>query len=761
MGRLRKRLVTGIAAGYGMLVTAFLCSAGATAAEPVRGQVYVVPPGDDVQFRLQERLIEAVPGDVIQLEAGRYQLQGQLDVVANNLTIRGRGSDKTILSFKGQTSGGQGIEATGNNFVIEGLAVEDTAGNAIKVLGARNVIFRDVRAEWTGPPSASNGAYGLYPVQCHNVLMENCSSFGASDAGLYVGQCHNVVVRACRAERNVAGIEIENTVHADVYENIATNNSGGILVFDLPGLQVKSGRDVRVFRNKIIKNNHPNFATPGSTVATVPPGTGAMVLATDRVEVFENQIEGNQTASLLVISYLALNTRINDETYDPIPEFISIHNNQIVDGGTQPQGALVEVLKPVFGERFPDMLWDGVVNPATGQTTLNIADNGSASFANFRLPELNEENLRSGKYSPQTDATGLVAKFDRWSGVELPAHDAPEPQASAAVTVYRSLPRKLSEFGLFQGELRRQEPAEGVVLYDLNAALFSDYTTKRRFIQLPAGKTIEYQELGVLKFPVGTVIAKTFSYPHDMRDPAKGERILETRIEVLKDTGWYGASYIWDGDQTDATLAIGGSETDVSWVHADGQTQKIRYQIPNANQCLTCHNQEKAFVPIGPTARNMNRSFPRGGKSGNQLQYLAESGLLHGMPSASQVSRWPSPDDSRSGTVAERARAWLDVNCAHCHSPLGTARTSGLDLRWDQADLGKVGFWKSPVAAGPGSGGRQYDIVPGKPDESIIMFRLESEDPSVMMPNLGRRLVHHEGVDLVRQWIESLPPDSK
>ncbi|MFO0426991.1 MAG: parallel beta-helix domain-containing protein [Planctomyces sp.] len=249
--------------------------------ESMTARTHQIAPGDNVQFELQARLIEAVPGDVIQLEAGRYVLNRQLDAVADNLTIRGQGGDQTILTFKDQTAGGQGIEATGNNFTLENLAIEDTAGNAVKILGAKNVTLRGVRVEWTGEPTSSNGAYGLYPVQCENVLIENCTSIGASDAGIYVGQCRNVVVRSCHAERNVAGIEIENTVDADVYGNVATNNTGGILVFDMAGLQLKAGSNVRVFRNKVTANNHRNFADPGGVVAAVPPGTGVMIMATD------------------------------------------------------------------------------------------------------------------------------------------------------------------------------------------------------------------------------------------------------------------------------------------------------------------------------------------------------------------------------------------------------------------------------------------------------------------------------------------------
>lgn len=730
-------------------------SATAPAAEPPASHVYVVPPGSDVQFRLQQRLIEAVPGDTIQLEAGRYELKHQLDVVADNITIRGRGSAKTILSFRGQTLGGQGLEATGNNLVLEGFAVEDTAGNAVKVLGARNVTFRDLRAEWTGPASSANGAYGLYPVQCHNVLMEDCSAFGASDAGLYVGQCEDVIVRRCRAERNVAGIEIENTIHADVYENLATNNSGGLLVFDLPGLQVKAGREVRVYRNRVIENNHPNFADPGSTVASVPSGTGVMVLAMDQVEVFENEIRKNQTASILLISYLALNARIHDPNYDPIPEQISVHDNQIAEGGTKPTGALADLLKPVFGDSLADILWDGVSRDPSRPATLRIRDNGDARFVNFKLQDLTEENVVAGKYAYDTNLSSVQADMKDWPPVTLAAHEPPTQNVRTAVEVYRSLPKKLSEWGLFQGDVRLQHPADDVILYDLNAALYSDDAEKRRFLRLPPGTQATFHPDTVFDFPVGTVIAKTFSYSHDQRNPSLGERLLETRIEFRRESGWYGAAYLWNEQQTDATLALGGSELDVEWIDANGKTQRLHYQVPNANQCITCHNQDKKFEPLGPTARNLHRALPGDPSQRNQLEYLAERGLLRGFTSLTNVERMPGVSDA-TNSVNDRARAWLDVNCAHCHRPTGTARTSGLDLRWSQKDASQLGLWKRPTAAGHGSGGRLYDIVPGKPDESILLYRLETDDPSARMPNLGRQLVPKEGVELVREWIAEM-----
>ena len=751
---------------------------GGASPAALESQVYSVAPGPDVLRKIQEHILDAVPGDVIQLEEGRYQLPRQLDIAVAGLTIRGRGPEQTVLSFKGQIDGGQGIEATGNDFLLESLAIEDTSGNAIKVLGAKNVTFRDVRVEWTGPPSHDNGAYGLYPVQCVNVLIEKCSVYGASDAGVYVGQSNGVVVRNCRAERNVAGIEIENTTSAEVYDNVATNNTGGLLVFDLPGLQVKKGKNVRVYHNDVVGNNHPNFADAGSVVAGVPQGTGVMVLATDDVEVFDNTIENHQTSNVLVISYLAVGKKIKDNTYDPISTRISVHDNRISQGGGNPQGELSRLLKTAIGRKFPDILWDGVTAEEDGPA-LSLKNNGAATFGNFDLRKLDLSNLLTGGYQYKTDITAHAADIAPLPVITLPPPGPLSRDLPAAVRFYRSMPRKLSAFGLFSGPLAAQVPAAGVVRYELNTALFSDYADKRRFIKLPPGTQMEYAGAGLLQFPVGAVMAKTFSYRHDFRDASLGERLLETRIEMRCEEGWFGASYLWNAEQTDAELALGGAEFDVQWIHDDGQARSTHYEVPNANQCLNCHAQDKQYQPIGPTARNLNRPLPTGeagisqdvlaqlqgairtAVEGSQLAYLSTAGMLHGLPAeaadVAAIGSVPSLADPHSGSVDGRARAWLNMNCAHCHNPTGTARTTGLDLSWNQDDLAKLGVWKSPVAAGHGAGGRKYDIVPGKPDDSVLMYRIESHDQSIMMPNVGRRLVQDEAVAVVREWIAGLP----
>ena len=262
-----------------------------------------------------------------------------------------------------------------------------------------------------------------------------------------------------------------------------------------------------------------------------------------------------------------------------------------------------------------------------------------------------------------------------------------------------------------------------------------------------------------MDFPEGTLIAKTFAYPIDRRDPSKGERLLETRIQVLQENKWHGYSYRWNEAQTEALLLLGGGEFDVSWIHHDGTRKSNRYEIPNANQCLSCHSQNKDYVPIGPTAMNLNRDMDFGKGKLNQLDYLATIHWLEKLPSPEKRRKMPIPEDSTTGSLDQRARAWLHVNCAHCHSPEGTARTSGLDLRSTQTEPGRFGVWKPPVAAGHGSGGREYDIVPGEADRSILLYRMQSQDPSIRMPNVARNLMPSEAVALIHEWISAMPKE--
>lgn len=363
--------------------------------------IHRINPGPNVQEEAQTALIKAKPGEVVEFGEGTFEFTRGLSLAVEGVTVRGKGMDKTILSFKKQDADAAGLLVTRGSFVLEDLTVEDTKKDGVKVSEVDGVVFRRVRAQWTGGDKETNGAYGLYPVLCKNVLIEDCVAIGASDAGIYVGQSRNVIVRRCRAERNVAGIEIENTTDADVYENVATNNAGGLLVFDLPGLQEKNGKRVRVHSNQVFANNHENFAPKGTTVAGVPPGMGMMVMATDQVEVFKNTIKDNQTCNLAVVSYHITDRKIEDKDkeYDPISESVYIHDNTFVGGGDKPEGDFGQLFKILLGQPVPDIIYDGVVNPAKlidGRLPSdlrlvlknNVKEGGEVGFANLKLAEL-------------------------------------------------------------------------------------------------------------------------------------------------------------------------------------------------------------------------------------------------------------------------------------------------------------------------------------------------------------------------------------
>lgn len=320
----------------------------------------------DYQKQLMQQLIMAQPGDLIEIPAGIHTINRSLSLKVDGVTLRGAGMDQSILSFKNQTQGAEGIIITGDDILLEGFAVEDAKGDAIKINECRNLIIREVRVEWTNGPDKENGAYGLYPVQCENVLIDGSVAIGASDAGIYVGQSDQVVVKNSRAEFNVAGIEIENTTNADVFDNVATNNTGGILVFNMPNLP-KPGAKTRVFNNQIFSNNTGNFAPEGTAVSSVPAGSGIVINSNDEVEIFANTIRDNATANIIISSFYAsgYSDRASTELFDPYPEAIFIYDNVFVGGGDSPDGIDLQALRIAkYGltGNLPDVLWDGYLN---------------------------------------------------------------------------------------------------------------------------------------------------------------------------------------------------------------------------------------------------------------------------------------------------------------------------------------------------------------------------------------------------------------
>ena len=363
---------------------------------------------------LRMRLMDASPGEVIEVPAGIFHFERSLSLRVDDVTLRGQGHAQSILSFRGQQAGAEGLLVNADGFTIEHLAIEDSRGDGLKVSEAERVTIRGVRVEWTGGPKTSNGAYGLYPVLTRNVLIEDSIAIGASDAGIYVGQSRDVVVRNNRAERNVAGIEIENTINADVYGNTATENTGGILVFNMPALS-QQGDAIRVYGNRVVGNNTGNFGAKGTPVASVPAGSGIVVNSNDGIEIFDNDIADNQTANIIISSVYS--TGYKDEqasdTFDPYPERIFVHGNRLSGGGDSPDGLDLKALKlALYGlrGRFPDVLFDGYVNPARAEGP-QICLRDVSGVVNADGP--------GGYRNPGTDAAAFDCVLPRLPAVEL------------------------------------------------------------------------------------------------------------------------------------------------------------------------------------------------------------------------------------------------------------------------------------------------------------------------------------------------------
>ena len=322
---------------------------------------WLISPSDNSQEEIQEALILAEPGDVIKLSEGFYELMHGLSLDVDDVSIIGAGEDKTILNFQNQVSSAQGLLVTSDRVLLKDFAIEDAKGDAVKSKGSDQISFINLRTEWTNGPDSNNGAYGIYPVESKKVLIDGCIAIGASDAGIYVGQSEQIIVRNTLAKFNVAGIEIENSYYADVYNNIATNNTGGILVFDLPNLPKQGGKFVRVFNNKSFNNNTSNFAPEGNIVGEVPSGTGLVIMANSHVEVFNNEFSDNSTIHIAVVSG---DLESGDENYYPHPKSIQIHNNSYSNVGYAPdieRGDLSKLLVEIADGEMPDVIWDGVL----------------------------------------------------------------------------------------------------------------------------------------------------------------------------------------------------------------------------------------------------------------------------------------------------------------------------------------------------------------------------------------------------------------
>ena len=352
----------------------------------------------NIEKELQTQFILAEPGDTVLIPEGFHSIKGTLSIEGkHDLVIRGAGMNKSILSFANQDEGAQGISITNSsNIILEDFSVRDSKGDAIKVQYVDGIVFRGVTAEWTGGPDPMNGAYGLYPVQCTNVLIEFSVAIGASDAGIYVGQSKDIVVRNSIAYHNVAGIEIENSINAEVYDNDAILNTGGILVFDLPDLVQKKGQNVHIYRNLIEENNIDNFAPPGNIVGKVLPGTGIMVLAAHNVHIYENTIRNNKSVGTGVVSYFITEEVLTDTSYNPYTSDIHIYQNSYEREIGLPtlDYEIGQLLAIKYGRTTPDIIYDGMQDPGV-TSGLCIQNNTKADFTNLDI----EHNFEKW-YSP-------------------------------------------------------------------------------------------------------------------------------------------------------------------------------------------------------------------------------------------------------------------------------------------------------------------------------------------------------------------------
>ncbi|MCJ9429850.1 right-handed parallel beta-helix repeat-containing protein [Kordiimonas sp. A6E486] len=397
-------------------------------------KVVQIAAGDNFEGRLQEALIMAEPGTTIEIGPGHFDMTGGLSIDVQGITLKGAGMDQTVFSYKGQTNGGEGLLVTSDGVRLEGFAIEDTPGDGIKTKGVDTVSMIGVRVEWTGGPSPNNGSYGLYPVQSKNVLIDGAVVKGASDAGIYVGQSQHIIVRNSRAEYNVAGIEIENCYFADVHDNVATHNTGGILAFDMPNLPQMGGHSIRIYHNRSVDNDTANFAPEGNIVGTVPMGTGIMVMANRDVEIFDNDIGGNATTNVLLASYPR---DFTDPTYIPMPRRIYIHDNRYGKAGYAPDKLAKTLIEPKTGLPLPDIIWDGVVNSfwaalfgPSAEDGIRIHEKKGTTFVNLQMAK---DHVLPWGASPDFDIEDYGGSFPGRAAVKLPQdQDAGAAGASAS-----------------------------------------------------------------------------------------------------------------------------------------------------------------------------------------------------------------------------------------------------------------------------------------------------------------------------------------
>lgn len=886
---------------------------------------WLITPGPDATRDALEAFIAAGPGDEIEFASGYFEMDTGL-VLQNgeNVTIRGAGRDDTVLNFRGSNTAEGILVSNTRGVTLRDMSVVDTPGDGIKVKGSDFVNFVDLRMLWSSAhlpvaannvpasmqwgcpddyqPSSSNGRYAIYPVESRHILVDGIEAIGASDAGIYVGQSDDVIVRNSRAAFNVAGFEIENTNRADQYDNLAECNTGGFLIFDLPGLS-QFGDGTRLFNNISRKNNLSNFAA-GGIVRAVPKGTGALILSYDRIEIFDNVFEDHQTANIIIASYELLGGD-GDRRMDYYPEGILIRDNVLKNAGYNPPLELtlenlqglpegeVEFLLPTL-VRLKNLglgahiVWDGLYDELDADCPYPLGSDGEpvpadefgkpqfrpgdpnpecrynahkfepdgarikpefwiciednefvagplvealgdllgpisgllkpigelvspARFLNFHGLELDPRLLRDNDMTPHQCSSTLgrtlaslppvsLAPYTPVDGGSMPPSEEQIVAACSADTgdainwpaLAFDCPN-LADYNLFTdaSDPRSTPRGERTLPYDLTTPLFSDYSVKYRTVFLPPDGQARWRDLDdgtqeTLLFPVGTVISKTFAFPNGSDEDVVETRLLIKRANADGSFNWQGLPYIWetgDNGARRALLSLGGGRASVSWDYADADTgtpyvgRTDHYSIPHANQCITCHandDRERGAAPIGPLVRYLNRPFDYAGLGErNQLAHWIERDMLIEAPAlqingdgvatnVERVARFNVPGDAGhpAGSAADiehRARGYLEMNCAHCHNPAGSASNTGLFLDVQRRVDGSYGICKRPTAAGDGSGGRRFDIVPRRAHDSIMTFRMENEDRAdARMPPIARSVAHDEGVALVTQWIDQV-----
>lgn len=896
------RALAALIAGAILTACGSSSSVGTSEPAPPASKTYLICPGDNATTESLIAFFDAREGDTIEFCAGTFDITTGLIVNGKNgITVKGAGINKTFLSFANSDSS-EGLNVSNaDGIVLKGFTVQDTPGNGIRVYRSKYVTFSGVRALWTNYDACSddpeaenscshNGAYGLYPVESKHVLIEDSEAFGASDAGIYVGQTSDVIVRRTRAEYNVAGFEFENTYRAVFEDNIATNNVGGFLIFDLPGLSQYGEKNI-VRRNKAYRNNHENFAPIGNIVGIVPRGTGMLVLSTDNLEIYDNDVFEHDTLGIAVVNYALADPNEPDQKYDFYPEGIHIHGNRFRDNSLNPaepdadRGAasLLPLLLRIKNlGRSAHIVWDGAVDELDSDCGMPVDKDG------IPLDQANPgEHGPEDRYEPRVNEFGRpnyqrndpepTCKYNAWKfddegvlkpdlglfiaedntfentmlstalttdflNARLTSSAFPDilldllNPASTDLTPHRgSLPPvelrelelpyvpdlnsadarptdaeianacgavksgkvnfdaakryncpRLDQYGLFSDKADPRSGAVAGVKYDLNTQLFTDYASKHRFIFLPPGTQAAYKDhnddvTAAVDFPLGTIIAKTFSFEKE-----GVETLVETRLLIKRQSSngvvWVGLPYVWttgaDG-KAYAELKIEGARLPAEYdyedhdpevdAHYSGSVES--YTVPAALTCLSCHagdNRDPGAAPIGPKPRNLNKDFDYGSEGVmNQLVYLQTHGLLTGLPGdlagVERLPRWNVPGDAGDTPnsdldIHHRARAYLEVNCMHCHNPSGPASNSGLFLDAYRTVDVHYGICKRPVAAGKGSGGRLYDIIPGDADGSIMTFRLASTEAGVRMPPIARTVPHGEAVNLITSWINDVLP---